>query len=142
DLHQLMLLASAMPTTARQNSTAPSSPDIRGAATLNAMVRGTLQNPQISGQISANNLRVNHSEWTSLQLALSANPSQFSIQNASLVSPQQGQLTLNARATLKHWSYVPSDPIAASLNIQRLRVAELGRLRMSNTRLKGNLSVT
>ena len=29
---------------------------------------------------------------------------------------------------LKHWSYIPSDPIAASLNIQRLRVAELEQI--------------
>lgn len=127
DLHQLMLLASVMPET--KPGTAPSSfPDIRGAGTLNAVVHGTLQNPQIAAQISANNLRVNHSEWRSLQLALTADPSQFSIQSASLISAQQGQLTLHANAKLKRWSYIPSDPIAASLNIQRLRVAELEQI--------------
>jgi len=128
DLHQLMLLASAMPTTTKGGTTQSSSPDIRGAGTLNAVVRGTLQQPQITAQVSANSLRVNHSEWSSLQLALTANPSQFSIQNASLISAQQGQLTLNARATLKNWSYIASDPIMASLNIQRLRVAELEQI--------------
>lgn len=128
DLHQLMLLASAIPTTPKSGTTQTSTPDIRGAGTLNAVVRGTLQNPQIVAKISANNLRVNHSEWSSLQLALTANPSQFSIQNASLVSAQQGQLTLNANAKLKHWSYIPSDPISASLKIQRLRVAEVEQI--------------
>jgi translocation and assembly module TamB len=139
DLHQLMLLASAMPTNGKQTSTAPSSPDIRGTATLNAMVRGTLQNPQFSGQISANNLRVNRSEWTSLQLALTANPSQFSIQNASLVSAQQGQLTLNASAHLSHWTYKSSDPIAASLNIQRLRIAELEQIANAQYPVEGEI---
>ena len=128
DLHQLMLLAGAMPSSSKPATTQSSTPDIRGAGTLNAVVRGTLQNPQITAQISANNLRVNHSEWRSLQLALTANPSQFSIQSASLVSAQQGQLTLNANAKLKHWSYIPSDPIAASLSIQRLRIAELEQI--------------
>ncbi|MGH9514138.1 MAG: translocation/assembly module TamB domain-containing protein [Terriglobales bacterium] len=139
DLHQLMLLASAMPTT-KQGATQSSSPDIRGAGTLNAVVRGTLQNPQITAQISANNLRVNHSEWKSLQLALTANPSQFSIQRASLVSAQQGQLTLNATARLKHWSYVSSDPISASLKIQRLRMAELEQIANVQYPVEGELS--
>lgn len=130
DLHQLMLLASAMPSAAKQSSTQPSSPspNIHGTATLNAVVQGSLQNPQITAQVSANNLRVNQSDWTSLQLALTASPSQFSIQNASLVSAQQGQLTLNARASLNRWSYLPSNPISANLQIQRLRVAELQQI--------------
>jgi translocation and assembly module TamB len=128
DLHQLMLLAGAMPASSKPATTQSSTPDIGGAGTLNAVVRGTLQNPQITAQISAHNLRVNHSEWNSLQLALTANPSQFSIQNASLISAQQGKLSLNANATLKHWSYISSDPVSASLNIQRLRVAELEQI--------------
>jgi autotransporter translocation and assembly factor TamB len=134
-----MLLAAAIPTT-KPGATQSSSPDIRGAGSLKAVVSGTLQNPQITAQISANNLRVNHSEWNSLQLALTANPSQFSIPRASLVSSQQGQLTLNANLTLKHWSYVSSDPIAASLNIQRLRVAELEQIANVQYPIEGELA--
>ncbi len=125
DLHQLMLLASSMPSPAKQGSAQPSSPDIHGAATLNAVVAGTLQNPQITAQVSATHLRVNKSEWNSLQLALNASPSQFSIQNASLVSAQQGQLTLKARVGLRRWSYLSSDPISADVAIQHMPVAEL-----------------
>ena len=125
DLHQLMLLASAMPSSSKQVSAQPSSPDIHGAATLNAVVTGTVQNPQITARVSASGLRVNKSEWNSLQLTLNASPSQFAIQNASLISAQQGQLTLNARVGLRHWSYVASDPIAANVGIQHMRVAEL-----------------
>jgi translocation and assembly module TamB len=128
DLHQLMLLASAMPSATKQGSTPASSPDIHGKATLNAVVQGTLKSPQITAQVSANDLRVNKSEWSALQLAVTANPSQFSIQNASLVSAQQGQLTLKANAHLNQWAYRPSDPISASLQIQRLRVAELQQI--------------
>jgi translocation and assembly module TamB len=140
DLHQLMLLASVMPTTTKQETTQSSAPDIRGAGTLNAVIRGTLQNPQITAQVSASNLRVNQSEWTSLRLALTANPSQFSIQNASLISAQQGQLTFNASAKLKHWSYIPSDPIAASLDIQRLRVAELQQIANVQYPVQGDIT--
>ena len=128
DLHQLMLLASAMPSSSKQGSTQPSSPDVHGAATLNAIVAGSLQNPRITAQVSATKLRVNKSEWNSLQLALNASPSQFSVQNASLISAQQGQITLNANVGLRHWSYVSSDPIAANVDIRRMRVAELEQI--------------
>ena len=139
DLHQLMLLAAVMPSSTKPGASQSSTPEIGGAGTLQAVVRGTLQNPQITANVSANNLRVNQSQWNSLQLALTANPSHISIQSASLVSAQQGQLTLNASATLKHWSYVPSDPISASLNIQRLRIAELEQLANAQYPVEGEL---
>ncbi|HKW19178.1 MAG TPA: translocation/assembly module TamB domain-containing protein [Terriglobales bacterium] len=134
DLHQLMLLASAMPSSDKSSSSSASSSgnspysNIRGAAALNAVVRGTLQNPQVNAQLSATNLQVNNSEWNSLQLAVTANPSQFSIQSASLVSAHQGQLTLNAQVGLKHWSYVASNPIAANVHIQQLQIDELQQM--------------
>ncbi|HZQ18398.1 MAG TPA: translocation/assembly module TamB domain-containing protein [Terriglobales bacterium] len=130
DLHQLMLLASSMPSSASSNSstsTSGNSPysNIRGAATLNAVVRGTLKNPRVTAQLSASHLQVNKSEWNSLQLALAANPSQFSIQNASLISARQGQLTLNAQIGLKHWTYVASNPLSANVRIEKLPIDEL-----------------
>lgn len=140
DLHQLMLLTAAMPSSSSQNprsqnasssaSSSGNSPysNVRGAATLNAVVRGTLKNPQVTAQLSANHLQVNKSEWNSLQLALAANPSQVSIQNASLVSARQGQLTLNAQVGLKHWAYLSSNPIAANVRIQQLQIEELQQM--------------
>ena len=128
DLHQLMQMASAVPkseTHASAENTSSTNPNIRGAANLKAVVRGTLQNPQITAQISATNLQVNQSAWNSVQMALAASPSEFAIQNASLVSAQQGQLSLSARVGLRHWAYAPSNPIAANVQIQQLRIAEL-----------------
>jgi translocation and assembly module TamB len=125
DLHQLMLLAGAMPSSTNSSSSNTTLSNIHGALTLNALIQGTLQNPQITAQASATRLQVNQSEWNSLQLAIAANPSQFSIQNASLVSARQGQLTLKAQVGLKHWSYDPANPIAANVHIQQLRIDDL-----------------
>src|SRR6185437_15565006 len=93
DLHQLMQLASAVPkseNTTTAEKTGSTNPNIRGAANLNAIVRGTLQNPQITARLSATKLRVNQSAWDSVQMTFAANPSAFAIQNASLISARQG----------------------------------------------------
>lgn len=127
DLHQLMLLASAVPSTA-QTSAASGKAKIYGSATLSATVRGTLHRPQINAQLSAANLQVNESQWNSLQLSLAANPSQVSVQNASLVSARQGRLIFTAQVGLHHWSYSDASPISATTQIQKLQIAELEQL--------------
>jgi translocation and assembly module TamB len=124
DIHQLLALASAMSSSATPNSEAGYG-EVYGTATVNAAVRGSLQNPQIRAQVSASKLQVNQSEWNSLKLALTANPSQLAIQNGSLVSARQGQIGLSGSVGLRHWSYVPTEPVAANVQIQRLTIAEL-----------------
>jgi translocation and assembly module TamB len=123
DLHQLAALASGLRGSTNGAQTAV--PEIYGSANLNANVQGTLQNPQIAAQVSAVNLRVNQSLWNSLQLSLAANPSQFSIQNATLTSARQGQLRFTAQAGLHHWSYLAGNPISADVQIAQLHISEL-----------------
>ncbi len=137
DLHQLMLLTSSLPAT-RQKSAAPV-PDLHGAASLDATVQGTLHSPQVHAQLSASQLRINQSEWSSLQFALDASPSEISIQNGSLVSARRGQLGFSARVGMRHWSYVPSDPIAASLHVQQLPLTELQQIANLQYPLEGDL---
>ena len=136
NLHQLMLLASSLQTPENNSTT---SPNIQGTATLNAVVQGTLQNPKIIAQVSGNKLKVNRSEWNSLQLGITASPSEVSIQNASLVSSRQGQLNFSGNARLRHWSYQPSDPISATLQIRQIAVAELQQIANLNYPVEGEL---
>lgn len=131
DLHQLALLGAGLSST-KPNSTSTSSTgttqsyaNLRGAATLDAVVQGTPTNPRITAQLAATKLQVNQSEWNSLQLAIAANPSEISIQRGSLVSARRGELDMTARVALRHWSYAPSDPIAASVQIRQMPIAEL-----------------
>jgi translocation and assembly module TamB len=141
NLHQLMLLASSLQAPRNQSSTDNSAnpPNIQGAATLNAVVQGTLQNPKIIAQASANQLKVNRSEWSSLQFGITASPSEVSIQNASLVSARQGQLNFSGNARLRRWSYQPSDPIAATLQIRQIAVAELQQIANVSYPVEGEL---
>jgi translocation and assembly module TamB len=136
NLHQLMLLASSLQTSTNSSTT---SPNIQGTATLNAVVQGTLQNPKIIAQASANKLKVNRSEWNTLHLGMTASPSEVSIQNASLVSARQGQLNFSGNARLRRWSYQPSDPISATLQIRQIAVAELQQIANVNYPVEGDL---
>jgi translocation and assembly module TamB len=137
DLHQLMLLASGLQSSEQTSSTTPL--NVQGAATLNATVQGTLQKPQITVQAAARNLKVNQSEWASLQLGVTANPSQVSVQNGSLVSARQGQLNFAAGVRLRHWAYQSSDPINASVQIRQMPVAELQQIANVNYPVEGDL---
>ncbi len=140
DLHQLMLLAAGLPSANPQDTSTLSYPNIRGAATLNALIRGTLQNPQVTAQVSASGLQVNQSEWKSIQAAVAASPKQVEIQNASLVSAQKGQLNLSGSIALRNWSYDPSDSIAANVQIERMRIAELQQIANAQYPVEGEIS--
>jgi translocation and assembly module TamB len=134
DLHQLAALASSFQT----NSAAL--PAISGSATLNAIVHGSMKKPAFAGQLNAANLQVEGSEWRSAKLDFRADPSQFSVQNGLLVNAQQGQATFIANVMLRNGVYEPSNAIKASLDVQKLRLADLQRLANQHYPISGDLS--
>lgn len=142
DLHQLAALASSFGTTSGTTSGAtPSAPPaISGSANLNAMVTGSLKRPMINGQLSAQNLNVNGSEWKTARFDLQANPSEFSLRNGSLINAQQGQASFNASVTLRDWSYEAANPIRANLTVQQLRMSDVQRLAGQHYPISGDLS--
>jgi len=134
DLHQLVMLASSFRTTQGPP------PAISGSASLNAVVRGSMQKLDISGQLNAQNLQVEGSTWSTAKLEMQASPSQVTVQNGSLINAQQGQASFDATIGLQNWSYQPSSPIRAHLSVQRMRVTDLQRLANQHYPVSGDLS--
>ena len=134
DLHQLASLASSF----SQNQGEP--PLISGSATVNAVVQGSLKKPRIAAQLDAQNLEVEGSAWKSARVAMHADASNVTIDNASIVNANQGQATLSANAGLKNWSYLPSNPIRAKIDVRQLRLADLQKLAKQNYPVSGDLS--
>jgi|CZKD01.1.fsa_nt_gi translocation and assembly module TamB len=134
DLHQLAALASSF------QGNSGTVPAISGSATLNAVVNGSMKKPTIAGKLNAQNLQVEGSEWRSAKLDLRADPSQLSVQNGLLVNAQQGQATFSASITLRDWAYEPSNAIKASLDVQKLRLADLQRFANQHYPISGDLS--
>jgi translocation and assembly module TamB len=141
NLHQLLLLANGLQSSsANSNSNSSSLANVQGALTLNAVVQGTLQNPRITAQLNATKLQVNQGQFSSLQLALAANPSEVSIQNGSLSALPRGQLQFSAHAGLRRWAYVPSGPITASLHVRQMPLAMLDQIATKSYPITGDLN--
>jgi translocation and assembly module TamB len=134
DLHQLAALAVSF----GPDSTAP--PALSGSATLNAVVRGTMKKPRIAAELSAQALQIQGSEWRSAKFQIQASPSEFSLQNGSLINAHQGQAAFSAAVALHDWSYEPANAIKASLNVQQLRVSDLLQLAGQHHPISGDLS--
>ncbi len=138
DLHQLTALASSLRTASSEPESEPVV--LSGSATMNAVVQGPMLKPHIMGQLDAQNLEVQGSQWKSAHLALDANPSHVSIQQGSLVNAKQGSLTFSASTGLKNWSYQPSSPVTATLSARRMSLADLEHLANKQYPITGNLS--
>jgi translocation and assembly module TamB len=134
DLHQLVAFASSF------SSTPTKPPAVSGSATLSATVQGSMEAPQITGRLSAQNLTVQGSQWRSADLSLQADPSRVVISNGTLVAARQGRASFGATVRLRHWAYVPSDPLQADLSVTQMPVTDLQHLANVHYPVSGDLS--
>jgi len=98
---------------------------LSGTALFRGNIRGTLQDPQLSGQLTARDLRVKGSQFRLLRADINASPSQVSFQNGELDPLPGGKLTFDVRAALHRWSYGPDNSLAISAHASQLSVADL-----------------
>ena len=134
DLHELAGMISSM------GAGQPASLKIAGSASAEVQVQGSMQRPQLTGQVSAEHLQVQGSEWSTARFGVQASPSQFALKNAVLVSSHQGKALFNATVVLKDWAYRPSSPINVSLTVQRMAMADLQRLANMHYPASGDLT--
>src|SRR5438477_10896031 len=99
-----------------------------------------MQDPRITGQVNAQNLRADGSEWRSLQFALQASPSGISLQHGSLIAARQGQASFSMSVGLRQWKYLPSNPIVAYLSVRQMPVTQLQKFAKLDYPVTGNLS--
>lgn len=139
DLHRLAELVAEL-----HSGSGGSSPpiNISGRATLDAAVEGSLARPRITGQLAAQDLEVQGSQWKTANIALSASPSELNVSQGSLVSARQGNLSLTAQIALENWSYQPSGAIQASLTARDISLAELEHLGTLQYPVAGVLSAS
>jgi len=133
DLHQLVAVVSAF------SSTTSTPPAVSGTANLNANVTGSMQRPQISGQVSAQNLRVQDSEWKSAELGIQADPSRIVISNGALFNARRGKAAFDGTVGLRNWSYSSSNPIQANLSVEQMSVTDLQHLASVSYPVRGEL---
>ena len=143
NLNELNSLAAALQTP-KAEAASGSAPlrtlSISGSAALTAVMNGSLKNPRIVGQITAQNLVVDDSQWRDLQFAIEASPSGIAVQRGSLVAARQGQAFFSMNVGLRQWKYIPSNPISANLTVRQMPVNQLQKLVKLDYPVSGNLS--
>jgi translocation and assembly module TamB len=122
DLQEVERLASIF----RAAPAEPARPlDLHGTALLRGSIRGTLQQPQLSGQLTVRDLRLMGSQFRLLRVGINASPSQLSLENGELDPVPAGKLTFDVRAALHRWSYGPENSLAITAHASQLSLAEL-----------------
>src|SRR5229473_4386789 len=144
DLRELDSLAAAFQNSGVQTSVKTPSPrsiNLAGAADAQAVLKGSMNDPHIRGQVNGRNLLVESTQWRSLQLGLQASKSGVSIQNGSLVNARQGYVNFAFSSSLSNWHYLPSSPINIQVASRGLAINQLLQVAKLDYPVSGNLSV-
>jgi translocation and assembly module TamB len=113
---------------------------VYGRASVTARVQGSTKNPWITGQLTANDVRVRGSSWKSLRADLFASPSEVRIEQGELQPTGQGRVHFEFTAGLTQWTFEDSSKFRASLNASRVNAADLAKAAGLNTQIMGIVS--
>ncbi|MGH9537781.1 MAG: translocation/assembly module TamB domain-containing protein [Terriglobales bacterium] len=134
DLHELETIVMALQTPGSEPI------GIHGRATLSATVRGSTRDPRVTGQLTAQDLRVRGSAWKLLRANLAARPSQIEVENGELDSATHGRVTFNLTTSLQRWSFTKTSPFQLQFAASQLNAADLTRAAGSAAPIAGTLS--
>ncbi len=121
---------------------APQPLGLRGTATFNGQVHGTTANPQLSGQLAADNLQVHGTAWKQLRTDIAISSNSAALQRGALVPANRGRITFDVQVGLKKWAYTSSNPIQISLNAIQLSLQEITKAANQNYPASGTLNLT
>lgn len=140
DLREVDAIASLFRTAAPGKAVEPLG--LSGTANFNGVVTGSTTAPHLTGQLDAENLRVQGSAWKQIRTGIEASPSQVKLQHAELIPATQGRITINASAQLHKWSFSSNNPLQLQLNADQLDVTELIRLAGAQVPVTGTLAAS
>ncbi len=136
DLNELAAMANAF-----SSGAATAAPlELSGKASFQGTVQGSTLAPHVSGQLAAENLRVQGTSWKTLRAHVEASPSGVSLQQAQLEPVSQGRVTVNASAALTKWKFSPTNHFQLELSASRIQMGEFARFSSKPMPITGNLS--
>jgi translocation and assembly module TamB len=125
----------------RPRASPPRSISLVGAADLQLLIEGHMNDPRIRGQLVGRSLQVENTQWRSLEFKFEASKSRISIQNGSLVNVHQGYINFAVGSGLSNWQYLPSSPITLEVSSRDLSIHQLLQLAKLDYPISGSLSV-
>ncbi|HEY4053035.1 MAG TPA: translocation/assembly module TamB domain-containing protein [Terriglobales bacterium] len=115
--------------------------NLHGQGAVVATISGSMQDPQVQGQVSGSNLQVRNTTWKSLHTHFSASPDSAALEQGELIPGGQGAITFQLNTALQHWAFSPSSSFQAKLHAVNLDAKQLGQIVGSTTPVSGALSV-
>jgi len=147
DLYELSTLATEVtpaPSPTGKAGQAPAAQifDVHGPAHLTGLIQGPMNSPTFAGAVSANDFKVQGSDWRLLRANVKAQSSGVVIKDGELESSQQGQIAFEGRVGLDGWSFRPDSTISAEVKAVKMPVADLERFANVTYPVTGMLAAT
>jgi translocation and assembly module TamB len=142
DLHELGSLFQRVRPANADKGSALRTTDLRGAARFRGQVEGPIQNPRLTGQLSASGPDVNGSRWRALQAGIDLNRSGVILRNVNLEGKDQGQVRGTAHIGLWGWSFSRSSPVDVHVTATKLSFSDLELLAGRHDPVTGTLDGT
>jgi translocation and assembly module TamB len=99
-----------------------------GTASFTGKMRGSTSEPQLNGQLRAENLQVKGSNWRTLSTNVEISPSRAALQNGELQPTNGGRITFALSTALRHWSFDQDSQISVALNASQVNADDLTKL--------------
>jgi translocation and assembly module TamB len=115
--------------------------DLSGRASFQGTVRGSMNAPDVAGQLTAENLEYNGTQWKLLRTGITLNPAHAKLENLSLQAAKRGQVTANVDVGLNRWSPTSQSQIQLDLNASDLSMETVAVLAQRQLPVSGTLSV-
>lgn len=114
---------------------------LHGHGSVQATIAGTMQAPQVQGQINFADVRLRGTSWKSLRTGFTASPGSAGLQQGELLPEGRGRIAFGLSAGLQNWAFSPDSSFQASLHASGLDAGQLAKMAGSTTPVSGLLSV-
>jgi len=139
DLNEVATLVDLVRTSAPNASVT----NLKGEATFQGNVRGSITAPNLSGQLTAYNLEYNGALCRQLTTQVELNNSRASLQNLRLEGMEHnGQITGSASVDLANWSVTRTSAAQVDLTAAGLQMATVSELVGTSLPISGTLNAT
>ena len=138
DLHEIETIADIFRTPAANGS--HQSFGLAGTASFTGRVQGSTSAPHLTGQLAAQSLQFDGTNWKVFRTNVDASPTGISLSHSDLEPASHGKLAFNASAGLTKWAFTDSSPLQVQLNASQLDIADLTKLAGQQTPVIGTLN--
>jgi translocation and assembly module TamB len=116
--------------------------DLAGKASFQGTVTGSTSTPHLSGQLTAQDIHFNGTDWKVLRTGVALSPDGAGLQHADLEPASRGRIALNASAGLNNWRFSNQSPLQLELSATQIDVADLQKLTRQQVPVTGTLNVS